>query len=67
MALDEYEATRASVDRAIKAAKEGRPSEERCVTCGGIIEVLADPPGGPYTQFAFTCPCKRTSGYLKGM
>lgn len=67
MAVDEHEAVRECVDRAINALKMGCASVERCIFCGGIIDVAADPPGGPYTQFRFACPCNKCSGFLKGL
>ncbi len=53
--------------RAIRAVKEGKTPQERCVFCGGRIEVEGAPPGGPFSQFYFTCPCKKSSGFLRGL
>lgn len=54
--------------RAIRALQEGRQPDEKCYFCGGRIEMIGAPPDGPpYTQFYFTCPCKKTSGFLKGI
>lgn len=56
-----------AVLRAIRLFKEGRVPDEKCVYCAGVIQVAGAPPGGPFTQFYFTCPCKQTSGFLKGI
>ncbi|AEI67983.1 hypothetical protein MYMAC_004405 [Corallococcus macrosporus DSM 14697] len=47
--------------------REGQVPNEKCVYCGGLIQVVGAPPGGPFTQFYFTCPCKKSSGFLKGI
>jgi hypothetical protein len=53
--------------RAIEEFKAGKPPSQKCYFCDGVIEVSGGPPGGPYTQFVFTCPCKKSSGFLKGI
>jgi len=53
--------------RAVRASREGKEVEEKCLFCGGRIQVTGDPPGGPYTLVYFTCPCKKSAGYLKGL
>ena len=56
-----------SVLRAIQQYKEGNVPNEKCVYCGGVILVDGSPRGGPYVSFVFTCPCKKSEGFLKGI
>jgi hypothetical protein len=55
------------VARAIKALREGRPSDEKCYFCGGKIVVFGYPEGGPFTSVDFHCPCGKSNGFLKGI
>lgn len=56
-----------AVFRAIRAIKEGKTPDEKCPYCQGPISITADPPGGPYTIFHFSCPCGKSSGFLRGI
>jgi hypothetical protein len=55
------------IARAIKALREGRPSDEKCYFCGGKIDVLGYPPGGPFTTLDVHCPCGKSNSRLKGI
>jgi tRNA(Ile2) C34 agmatinyltransferase TiaS len=50
------------VQRAVAAHRRGQPSDEKCVFCGGRIEVM-----GEDTIFYFRCPCGKSNGSLKGI
>jgi hypothetical protein len=54
------------IARAIKAFREGRPSDEKCFFCGGKIVVVGVPPENP-TFIEFVCPCGKSSGRLHGI
>ena len=55
------------VRRAVKAFREGRESDEKCYFCQGTILVAGDPPDGRSWMVVFTCPCKKSSGFFKGI
>jgi len=61
------EEARMPIDRAIAAFRRGEQPEETCAFCQGAIQVDGGPPGGPYTFVVFTCPCKMSAGFFKGM
>lgn len=65
--MNEEERPDGPVWRAIKALKEGRAPDEKCIYCNGIIDVIGSPPGGTNTIFHFQCPCKKTAGVLYGL
>lgn len=52
--------------RAVRAFRDGRDSDERCFFCQGKILVDGSPPGESLFV-VFTCPCKKSSGSLKGI
>jgi hypothetical protein len=52
---------------AIQELREGKPPTQKCYFCDGLIKVAGAPPGGPYTSYFFSCPCKKSSGFLRGL
>lgn len=55
------------VHAAIQAFRQGKTPDQKCYFCDGLINVAGSPPGGPYTSYFFTCPCKKSSGFLRGL
>ncbi len=55
------------VHAAIQMYRQGKVPDQKCWFCDGTIKVDGAPPGGPYTSYYFTCPCKKSSGFLRGL
>jgi hypothetical protein len=55
------------IEKAIDQFREGKTPDQHCFFCNGLIRVGGAPPGGPYTSYMFTCPCKKSAGFLRGL
>ena len=53
--------------RAVAAFRRGEEPDERCPFCDGKIAVISASDRPPHTIIFVDCPCRRTSGVLKGL
>jgi hypothetical protein len=63
--LGKKEQAIAAVRGAVRASQEGRPIEETCRFCAGLLTVTPVPDDRP-TQWLVSCPCGESSATIKG-
>jgi len=56
-----------SVSSAVRKYNGGRPQDEPCVFCNGLIVVEGFPKDGPTSSWEIHCPCGKCNGCLKGL